>query len=123
MGQVTTVKAVHEASSTILLFRVPRMSTSLADLRAKLARKFMEAEKIQLFPERLELRYLSPASVGPNAANRPAPTVGAGFTGRDRSASVTLAHVVDGLWLPLNTEADWHRVAATSGGKVTIKVF
>ena len=122
-GQTITIKAIHEASSTILLFRVPRMGTSLADLRAKLSRKFTEAENIQLAPERLELRYLSSASVGPNTANRPPPTVSVSSNGRNQSASVNSTHGADSLWLPLNTEADWHRVAATSGGKVTIKVF
>lgn len=123
MGPTTTIKAIHEASGTILLFRVPRMSTSLADLRAKLSRKFMEAEKIQLVPEWLQLRYLAPASAGLNIANRPPPTGVASPYGRNQSASVNSTHGADGCWLPLNTEADWHRVAATSGGKVTVKVF
>ena len=122
MGQATTIKAIHEASNTILLFRVPRMGTSLADLRAKLSRKFMEAENIQLSPERLELRCLAPASVGTNIANRLSPTEVAWSNGRNRSPSVNPTHA-DSLWLSLNSEADWHMIVATSSGKVTVKVF
>jgi len=110
MGATTTVKAVHEASGTILLFRVPRMNTSLADLRAKLSRKFMDAENIKLYPEQLELRCLAPAPFAPSVANRSP----AGGAYADRS---------DGLWLPLNTDADWYMAAANASGKVTVKVF
>ena len=114
MGATTTIKAVHEASGTILLFRVPRMSTSLADLRKKLSRKFLEAENIKILPEQLELRCLAPAPATPNIANRPA-------TPADGGAKLT--HGAHGLWLPLNTEADWHIVAANPSGKVTVKIF
>jgi hypothetical protein len=123
VGATTTIKAVHEASNTILLFRVSRTSTSLADLRAKLSRKFKEAENIQLNPEQLELRYLASASAAPNMANRPLPARGAGSIGRKRSASVNSIYGADGLWLPLNTEADWHVAAGAPNGKVTVKVF
>jgi len=117
MGATTTIKAVHEASGTIFLFRVPRMSTSLADLRKKLSRKLKDAENIKIPPEQLELRCLSPASAVPNVANRPP----AGGVGSDGSANSTRgAH---GLWLPLNTEADWHMAAANPSGKITVKVF
>ena len=114
VGATTTIKAVHEASGTILLFRVPRMSTSLADLRKKLSRKFLEAENIKILPEQLELRCLAPASAAPNMANRPA-------TPSDGGTKST--HGAHGLWLPLNTEADWHIVAANPSGKVTVKIF
>jgi hypothetical protein len=117
MGATTTIKAVHEASGTILLFRVPRMSTSLADLRVKLSRKFLDAENIELLPQQLELRYPAPASAAPNVANR-SPAVGA-----ISDVSVNSTHGADGLWLPLNTEADWHMAAANPSGKVTVKVF
>jgi hypothetical protein len=127
MGPTTTIKAVHEASNTILLFRVSRMSTSLVDLRVKLSRKFMEAENIRLNPERLELRYLAPAfAMAPNIANRRPSLAGgpvAGPDGRDRCTGVNSIQGTDGIWLPLNTEADWHAAAATASGKVTVKVF
>ena len=123
MGQTTTIKAIHEASSTILLFRIPHMSTSLADLRAKLSRKFMEAENIHLYPEQFELRYLAPACVGPNVNSRPPPARCTGFKGRKRSASVNSTHGADGFWAPINTEADWYMVATTCSGKITVKVF
>ena len=117
VGATTTIKAVHEASGTIIIFRVPRMSTSLADLRKKLSRKFMDAENIKIPPEQLELRCLSPVSAVPNVANRPT----AGGAGHDGGATST--HGAHGLWLPLNTEADWHMAAANTSGKITVKVF
>ena len=117
MGATTTVKAVHEASGTIIIFRVPRMSTSLADLRKKLSRKFMDAENIKIPPEQLELRCLSPASVVPIAAYRPT----AGGAGHDGGIKST--HGANGLWLSLNTEADWHMAAANPSGKITVKIF
>lgn len=117
MGATTTVKAVHEASGTIFIFRVPRMSTSLADLRKKLSRKFMDAENIKIAPEQLELRCLAPASFVPNVANRPT-AGGAGYDGGVKST-----HGANGLWLPLKTEADWHMAAANPSGKITVKVF
>ena len=117
MGATTTIKAVHEASGTIFLFRVPRMSTSLAELRKKLSRKLKDAENIKIPPEQLELRCLAPASVGPNVAKRP-PVGGAGADG-----SVNSTRAAQGLWISLNTEADWHMAAANPSGKITIKLF
>ena len=119
MGATTTIKAVHEASGTIFLFRVPRMSTSLADLRKRLSRKLKDAENIKIPPEQLELRCLAPASVGPNVANRP--PAAAGGAGPDGSANS--ARAAHGLWIPLNTEADWHMAAANPSGKITVKIF
>ena len=115
MGATTTIKAVHEASGTILVFRVPRMSTSLADLRKKLSRKLMDAENIKITPGQLQLRCFAPTSVVPNVANRPHT---GGSTGSDGGANST-----HGLWLSLNTEADWHMAAANPSGKITVKIF
>jgi hypothetical protein len=130
MGATTTIKAVHEASGTILLFRVPRMSTSLADLRKKLSRKFMDAENIKIIPEQFELRCLASASVVPNAVavannhNRPLPQLaGSGGSGAGFDGGVNSVHGPHGLWLPLNNEADWHMAAAQPSSKVTIKII
>jgi hypothetical protein len=94
------IKAVHAQSETIVLFKISRYETTLADLRGKVARKFREAEGLDL--NRFSLKYLPPRSdhgfISP-------------LTGRTRTTSVTSTSDVSTLAC-LDNETDWQRALA-----------
>lgn len=101
------IKAIHSRSETILLFKVSRSDTTLADLRNKIIKRFREAEGIEL--DAFALKYTPP---------RNDPSISGG---RQRSLSVAstgdLSTMVD-----LENEAEWQK-ALSSSNKLVIRII
>jgi hypothetical protein len=103
------IKAVHAQSETIVLFKVPRYETTLADLRAQVLRKFREAEGLDLTG--CSLKYLPPRG-DHSFISSP--------TGRRRSPSASSTSDISVL-ASLDNEADWQRALAGSN-KIIIRI-
>ncbi|KAG8834825.1 hypothetical protein FRC17_006933 [Serendipita sp. 399] len=103
-ASMVNIKAIHAPSNTILLFKIPRDYTSLADLRAKIARKFKEAGVPVDALRTVALQYVPPSS-----KSEAAPT-----TVRQRSLSVTSVVDVNQM-IDLQSEVEWQRALAAAG--------
>ncbi|KAG8752050.1 hypothetical protein FRC14_007405 [Serendipita sp. 396] len=118
-ANMINIKAIHAPSDTILLFKVPKSNTSLADLRVKIARKFREAGVPNDTLKTVALQYIPPLS---RTETGPA-------TGRKRSQSVTSVVDVNQM-VDLQSEVEWQKAlsvtsslhAINANTKIIIKV-
>jgi hypothetical protein len=104
------IKAIHAESDIIVFFKVPRVETTLADLRTGLRRKLREAGGPEL--GNFSLKYLPPRSDGGTTASTGA---------RKRSLSVASTSRMSSM-VDLDNEIEWQK-ALQSNTKIIIRII